>query len=298
MDTAFFTELNVELGGAAARAELAGTVNSEPACGGPWSDELQHGGPPSALLVRLAEQLATTAAGRSDLVAARIAAEFLAPVPVAPLTVSARVLRLARSAVLISAELAAGGRACLQARVWLVPENHRAAGPHSGSASERAPEAAATAEDAAATAEDAAATPENRDDPLARPVFDMDGFPYARHLEWRAVSGAARRPGPASTWARARVPLVAGERLSSLQRLALVADSASGISSLVDWDDWSFANVDLDVHLTRQSQDDWVLMQAVSEYGAGLGMARSTLSDRAGVLGAGLQTLLIRSRRD
>jgi hypothetical protein len=284
VDTAFFTELNVELGGAAARAELAGTVSSEPACGGPWSDELQHGGPPSALLVRLAEQLAATAAGRSDLVAARIAAEFLAPVPVAPLTVSARVLRLARSAVLISAELAAGGRACLQARVWLVPENHRAAGPHSGSASERAPEPAGN--------------PENHDDPLARPVFDMDGFAYARHLEWRAVSGAARRPGPASTWARARVPLVAGERPSSLQRLALVADSASGISSLVDWDDWSFANVDLDVHLTRQSQDDWVLMQAVTELGAGLGMARSTLSDRAGVLGAGLQTLLIRSRRD
>ena len=284
MDTAFFTELNVELGGAAAQAELAGTVNSEPACGGPWSDELQHGGPPSALLVRLAEQLAAAAAGRSDLVAARIAAEFLAPVPVAPLTVSARVLRLARSAVLISAELAAGGRACLQSRVWLVPEDHRAAGPRSGSASEHAPEAAAS--------------PENHDDPLARPVFDMDGFPYARHLEWRAVSGAARRPGPASTWARARVPLVAGERPSSLQRLALVADSASGISSLVDWDDWSFANVDLDVHLTRQSQDDWVLMQAVTELGAGLGMARSTLSDRAGVLGAGLQTLLIRSRRD
>ena len=94
------------------------------------------------------------------------------------------------------------------------------------------------------------------------------------------------------------MPLLAGERLSTLQRLALVADSASGISSLVDWDDWSFANVDLDVHLMRQSEDDWVLMQATSELGAGLGLARSSLSDRAGLLGAGLQTLLIRSRRD
>ncbi|MEO6501417.1 MAG: thioesterase family protein [Jatrophihabitantaceae bacterium] len=279
MDTAFFTELNVEVGGGAARAELSGTVNSAAACGGPWSDELQHGGPPSALLVRLAEQLGAAAAGRGDLVSARIAAEFLAPVPVAPLTVSARVLRLARSAVLISAELAADGRACLQARVWLVPGD--------GPAAPRID-----------TADNDTADNDTADDPLARPVFDMDGFPYARHLEWRAVSGAARRPGPASTWARARVPLVAGEQPSSLQRLALVADSASGISSLVDWDDWSFANVDLDVHLMRQSQDDWVLMQAVTELGSGLGMARSTLSDRTGVLGAGLQTLLIRSRRD
>lgn len=282
MDTAFFTELNVDLGGAAARAELTGTVNSQPACGGPWSDDLQHGGPPSALLVRLAEQLAAAAADRPDLVSVRIAAEFLAPVPVAPLTVSARVLRLARSAVLIAAELAAEGRACLQARVWLVPEGRRPSGPHPGSASEPH-----------ATGDDGAG-----DDPSARPVFDMDGFPYARHLEWRAVSGAARRPGPATTWARARIPLLAAEELSTLQRLALVADSASGISSLVDWDDWSFANVDLDVHLMRQSQDEWVLMQATTELGAGLGLARSTLSDRAGVLGAGMQTLLIRSRRD
>jgi hypothetical protein len=229
----------------------------------------------------LAEQLAGAAAGRADLVAARIAAEFLAPVPVAPLAVSARVLRLARSAVLISAEVVADGRACLQARVWLVPESRSAGAPRAG-------------------VSDLLGTPGSAvdDDPSERPAFDMDGFPYAQHLEWRAVAGAARLPGPAATWARARVPLLAGEPLSTLQRLALVADSASGISSLLDWDEWSFANVDLDVHLMRQSQDDWVLMQATTELGPGLGLARSSLSDRAGLLGAGLQTLLIRSRRD
>lgn len=285
MDTAFFTELNTDFSGTGARTELGGLVNSAAACGGPWSAELQHGGPPSALLVLLAERLAVAASGRADLMAARIAAEFLAPVPVAPLTVSARVLRLARSAVLISAELAADGRACLQARVWLMAENGSAADAQAGSGPGRAPAAVAHA-------------PEVQDDPSQLPVLDMHGFPYAHHLEWRAVSGAARKPGPAATWTRSRVPLVAGERPSTLQRLALVADSASGISSLVDWDDWSFANVDLDVHLMRQSQDDWVLMQAVTELGAGLGLARSTLSDRAGMLGAGMQTLLIRSRRD
>jgi len=125
----------------------------------------------------------------------------------------------------------------------------------------------------------------------------MDGFPYAEHLEWRAVSGRAREPGPATVWVRPRVALLAGERPSTLQRLVVIADSASGISSLLDWDDWSFANVDLDVHLMRRSQDDWLRMQATSELGTGLGLARSRLSDRAGVIGAGLQTLLVRSRR-
>ena len=291
MDTAFFTELSTELGGAGAHTELSGTVHSAAACGGPWSPELQHGGPPSALLVRVAEQLAAAAAGRTDLVSARIAAEFLAPVPVAPLEVSARILRLARSAVLISAELAVDGRPCLQARVWLMAENGSPAVP----GSEQNASATAAGDGPPTLGDDSAAV---GDDPTQLTDFGMDGFPYAEHLDWRMVSGQARKPGPASTWVRARVPLVAAERPSTLQRLALVADSASGISSVLDWDDWSFANVDLDVHLMRQSQDDWVLMQAVSAVGAGLGMARSTLYDRAGLLGAGLQTLLIRSRRD
>lgn len=282
MDTAFFAELNTELAGAGAHTELTGTVNSAAACGGPWSAELQHGGPPSALLVRTAEQLAAGAAGRTDLVAARIAAEFLASVPVAPLEVSARVLRLARSAVLIAAELAVDGRPCLQARVWLLPELPALPVPQL-SVEDGLPDKAAGV---------------LAEDPAALPDFGMDGFPYAEHLEWRMVSGKARQPGPAAVWSRGRVPLVPGEHPSTLQRLALVADSASGVSSVLDWDDWSFANVDLDIHLMRQSQDDWLLMEATSHVGAGLGLARSRLSDRAGVIGAGLQTLLIRSRRD
>jgi len=273
VDTAFYTGLHTEVGGDAAHAELTGTVHSAAACGGPWSPELQHGGPPSALLVRLAEQVAGAAAGRTDLVAVRIAAEFLGSVPVAPLAVSARVVRLARSAVLVSAELSADGRTCLQARIWLMAEQGQ---PLAAPVPSQPPVPA----------------------PADCPDFGMDGFPYADHLEWRAVSGQARQPGPASVWVRPRVPLLPGEPLSTLQRLALIADSASGVSSLLDWDDWSFANVDLDIHLMRRSTEDWVLMQATSALGAGLGLARSTLSDRTGLLGAGLQTLLVRSRRD
>jgi hypothetical protein len=274
VDTAFFTGLRTEVGGNAARAELTGRVDSSAACGGPWSPDLQHGGPPSALLIRLAEQVAGAAAGRTDLVAARIAAEFLAPVPVAPLAVSARVVRLARSAALVSAELSAGGRGCLQARVWLMAEQ---AGRLPGVPVPAAPRVP---------------------DPSECPDFGMDGFPYADNLEWRVVSGQARQPGPASVWVRPRIPLLPGEPMSTLQRLALIADSASGVSSLLDWDAWSFANVDLDIHLVRLSTDDWVLMEATTALGAGVGLARSALSDRAGLLGAGMQTLLVRSRRD
>ncbi len=298
MDTAFYAGLDTKLTGGGAGMELTGTVLSAAACGGPWSAELQHGGPPSALLVRVAEQLAAAAVGHRNLVAARTAAEFLAPVPVAPLEVWARVERLARSAVLIRAQLAASGKPCLQARVWLMTESPDGRPPAAGPA-DLIGSAAATRQAADPGPAELAATELLRtEDPTELPDFGMDGFPYAEHLDWRAVSGKARDPGPATVWVRARVPLLAGEQPSTLQRLLVVADSASGVSSLLDWDDWSFANIDLDVHLVRQSQDDWVLMQAASELGAGLGLARSSLSDRAGLVGAGLQTLLVRSRRD
>lgn len=286
MDTAFYTETDITVRGDAAAADLAAQVVSAPACAGPWSVELQHGGPPTALLVRAAERLAAAASGRTDLTAMRIATDFLAPVPVAELVVTARVLRLARSAVLITAELAGTGsagtrsRPFLQARVWLLAEGERPVeadrpGEGDGQAGDSSP----------------AVLPEG----LA--PFEIFSFPYVNHLEWRVVSGSAHQPGPAAVWVRPRIPLVAGERLSSLQRLALIADSASGVSAELDWDEWSFANVDLDVHLLRPVRGEWLLLDARSRLGTGVGMASSTLWDAHGVVGGGLQTLLLRRHR-
>lgn len=292
MDTAFYTETDITIQGDAAAAELAAQVVSAAACAGPWSVELQHGGPPTALLVRAAERLAAAASGRTDLAAMRIATDFLAPVPVAELAVSARVLRLARSAVLISAELAgtdsAGviGRPFLQARVWLLAEGERPAEADGLGAEDQ------LGEDSNPAGEGAPAV---LPDGLA--PFEIFSFPYVNHLEWRVVTGSAHRPGPAVVWVRPRIPLVAGEQLSPLQRLALIADSASGVSAELDWDEWSFANVDLDVHLLRPVRGEWLLLDARTRLGTGVGMASSTLWDADGVVGGGLQTLLLRRHR-
>jgi hypothetical protein len=90
----------------------AGTYAATEACAGPWSPSTQHGGPPSALLVREAEIEAGRA--REDLTAYRVAVEFLGPVPVGPVEVSARVVRAGRSVVLVESVLVADGRPCLQ----------------------------------------------------------------------------------------------------------------------------------------------------------------------------------------
>jgi hypothetical protein len=91
--------------------------------------------------------------------------------------------------------------------------------------------------------------------------------------------------------------LVGEEALSGLERAALVGDSASGISSELDWDIWSFVNVDLDVHLARPLIGDWVLIEARTQLGAhGSALCRSTLSDLTGELGCTAATLVLSPR--
>ena len=248
-----------------------GRYASTEATGGPWNPDLQHGGPPCALVVRAAERLA--AAERNDLIAYRLAAEFVGPVPVAEVSTEARIVRAARSGMLVDIRLAADGRDCLHGRVWLVRR---------GDTSAIAP----------------APGPAPAPPPPGSPPFGMR-FPYADSIDWHEMSGSVTTAGPATVWARPRLPLVEGEELAGLQRVAVVADSASGISAELDWARWSFLNVDLDVHLARPFVGEWVHMAARTTLGeAGAGLARSTLSDHLGEVGATAQTLVVAPRRN
>jgi hypothetical protein len=91
---------------------------------------------------------------------------------------------------------------------------------------------------------------------------------------------------------------MAGYEMSALARAVLIADSASGISAELSWQDWTFLNVDLDVHLSRPVRGEWLLLDAQTHLGSrGAAFARSTLSDEDGVCGAGLQTLVVAPAR-
>jgi hypothetical protein len=235
--------------------------------GGPWAAELQHGGPPNALLVHAAERLATAETGRTDLLGVRLAAEFVSPVPVGPVTTTASIVLAARRAVLVETVLRAAGRVCLHARVWLVGDRDTAS---------LAPPLGAPAEP-----------------PTGLPGLGAS-FPYGDTIEWRAVRGDIDEIGPGIVWARPRIALLEGRELSGLQRAALIGDSASGISAELDWSVWSFVNVDLDVHLIRAVVGDWLYMDAATQLGPnGAGLARSSLADRCGTVGATAQTLLV-----
>ena len=259
MDDAYFAVLSETANG----GRYAATGHTA----GPWAAHLQHGGPPNALAVRAAERAIADETGRNDLIALRLSADFVGPVPVAELTARTHIIRAARSAALVEVTLSADGRDCLLARVWFV----RSA--------------------------DTTSIAQHSIPPVAVPAESNEldyQFGYGASLDWRFVSGRMGVPGPAAAWVSPTMPLLDGYDFSSLARAVLIADSASGISAELDWNTWSFLNVDLDVHLARPVVGDALYMDAVTQLGPdGSALARSTLSDARGVVGAGLQTLVL-----
>jgi acyl-CoA thioesterase len=82
-----------------------------------------------------------------------------------------------------------------------------------------------------------------------------------------------------------------------VQRVLAAADSANRVSAVLDWDRWSFANVDLTVHLARPPRGEWVCVDAATQVAAdGVALATSTLYDTDGQIGTGVQSLLILPR--
>jgi hypothetical protein len=69
------------------------------------------------------------------------------------------------------------------------------------------------------------------------------------------------------------------------------------VSAELDWSAWSFLNIDLDVHLSRPVEGEWILLDARTSLGAhGAALARSTVSDLRGEVGCTAQTLVLSPR--
>ncbi|QUH01749.1 thioesterase family protein [Saccharopolyspora erythraea] len=236
---------------------------------GPWSDQAQHLGPVAALLVRELESCSPGA----GVALRRVSVDVMGPVPVGEVGLRAELLRPGRSVELVSAELTSGGRVAATARAW------RSARSDTG-------QVAGVASDPVV--------------PLDLPEMVIPGGwsgGYAAAVEWRVADPATLGTGRVQVWARLRMPLVAGEEPSSLQRLLAIADSASGVSSSISMAEWSFANTDLTVHVHREAAGEWIGMDAESAVGAdGAGVASSVLRDVRGPVGRGAQSLFISPR--
>jgi Thioesterase-like superfamily len=198
-------------------------------------------------------------------------------VPIAPLLVSARVVRPGRRVQLVEAELGDGEQTLMRASAWRI----RTA-PVEIPAAVMAPV-------------EAPPGPEQGAEVEFFPTGQERGYHTA--MECRFVTGGFVEPGPALVWLRMRQPLVAGEEPSPLQRVMVTADVGNGVSASLDYRRYLFINVDLTVHLERMPAGEWVCVDAVTlPQPNGVGTAESVLSDGRGRIGRALQTLLIAQR--
>ena len=241
---------------------------------GPWGPTLSHGSPPAALLVRAIER----AFPRADARVARIAYDFFGPVPVAELEVATEMVRPGARIELSRARLlsgSSGGKTVMTASVWRI-----AVAP--------------------------GRVPEIRDPrpvpalppPQNLPLFvDVPTFGYGEALEWRFVEGRFDTVGPATVYARPKLPIVAGETVSPVGRLLLMVDSANGVSAELQPSRFTFVPVELTVSLLRHPKTDWAGMSARTTIDPdGVGHTRADLFDEAGYLGTAVQTLFVAPR--
>jgi hypothetical protein len=235
---------------------------------GPWDPGAQHAGPPAALIGRELERCRP----REGMRLGRVTFEILRPVPLESLLVAAHVVRPGRSVELLEASLSGPDGELMRARAWRLASGKLRLG------------------------EDDSARPPGPDESEPRDFFPTgEAAGYHTAMEYRFVNGSFLEPGPAVVWMRMRVPLVAGEEPSPLQRLLVAADSGNGVSAALDWRTHLFINTDLSVHLMREPEGEQVCLDAVTHVD-GLGLADTVLWDERGRIGRAAQTLLVRRR--
>ncbi len=245
---------------------------------GPWSPDHQHAGPPSALLARAID----ARAGIEDGQTVRIALDVLRPVPIAPVTVTARHVRPGRNVEQLEAilTLAADGTQLMRARAWRM---------------RRRP---VELPDRLSTPDPPPAAPDGLPVAGVPPFFATGEASYVSCLEWRFTPGSDWvDPGPATVWTRMRAQLVAGEDPTPLEHLLTMTDAASGVSATLPWDAFTFMNVDLSLALERPPGGEWLAMDAITRPGPlGAGVCTAVLHDRDGRVGSSSAALLVNPR--
>ncbi|MGH8927454.1 MAG: thioesterase family protein [Acidimicrobiia bacterium] len=243
---------------------------------GGWTDDTQHGSPPSGLLARAIELIATAV----PMQMVRFTIDLFRPVPLRPLSVRTRISRDGRriqvaEASLFDGDLELGRASALKIRIAdldLSPA-HEQVWPE---------------------------TP----DPLSVDVLEWSGYgdrSLARFhydaVEIRSVDDSFLSYKPGLSWFRLKMPLVAGEEVTPLTRLATLADLANGNSQALDPARWIYINPDITIYCHRLPDGEFVGMHSsASQHPTGIGVTDTWLFDQKGALGRLNQAQLIEPR--
>jgi hypothetical protein len=237
---------------------------------GPWDARFQHGGPPAGLLAGAMQRFE----GGELYWLARIWIELLRPVPVAPLRLEIAVVQAGRTVQRLEGALIADARTVAVAR---------------GLRIKRLP--------VALPAEPAAGALDPWPDPQTLADYTFTFFRqqvgYHRAVQLRLAHGAWGTT-PVGFWARSRIPLVAGEPITPLENLMILADAQSGMGVPLDPERYTFLNPDLAVYFERAPVGSWAGFDIRSTANAeGAGLSQSAVRDARGLVARSAQSLVI-----
>ncbi|MEQ8347673.1 MAG: thioesterase family protein [Sneathiellaceae bacterium] len=242
-----------------------------PFAAGPWNPEMQHGGPPAAMMAWAAERLPAAAPMR----VARLNIDLLRPVPLKPLKLASTVVREGRKIQVSLHSLSHDGKEVVRATALKIRSDDSLGEIETGAPPDLPPPEAGTDVSAA--------------------IRTSSGF--GSGVSMREVRGRFREPGPAAIWYRLDRPILAGQETSALMRAAATADFSNATSALLDFRQWTFINADVSLHLARPPRGEWILLDGESWYGPdGAGLAMTRMADRDGYFGRSVQSLVLERR--
>ncbi|MGP9781125.1 thioesterase [Arthrobacter sp. MYb224] len=235
---------------------------------GAWNPHEQHMAPASGILTHALENFQP----RDDMRIARLSFEIHGLIHAGEFEVTTRMIRPGRTIELIEAEMTAKGRTSIVARAWRV----------------------ITADSTAVAGTEDAEVPGPEDSEPQNISAQWPGG-YIRSIEFRAAPG--RRPGKGIAWLRTPYALLDGVQASRLASLIGLVDTANGVVPRVEPGDgsWMFPNLDLQIHMYRAPEGEWLGLEVQQSYGTdGIGLTSTVLHDASGPFGRAEQILTVR----
>jgi hypothetical protein len=235
---------------------------------GAWNAHEQHMAPASGLMADRLERHES----RDDMRMARLSYEILGLIPGGEFEIVTTTLRPGRTIELVQAELVAAERVAIRATAWRMITSDTSA--------------------VAAVEDGPIPSPEE-----CKPYDGASVWPggYIRSLEMRVAEG--HRPGAGKVWLRTEHPLTDGKDSSDMARLLGLVDTANGIAARVPpgRDSYAFPNLDLQIHMYRRPEGEWLGLDNAVSFGAdGIGLTSTVLHDLSGPFGRAEQILTLR----
>ncbi|MHA3058839.1 thioesterase family protein [Acinetobacter sp. ANC 4641] len=235
---------------------------------GAWNSHEQHMAPATGILCAELEQFFP----RENMRIGRISLDIFGLIAAGEFVIQTQVIRAGKTIELIEAQMQAQGKTCIVARAWRMQtiDTHAIAGLE----------------------DDSISLPEHSL-PEERLKLWPGGFIESVEVRTHA---SLTRAGKGIVWLNTHIDMVQDQPTSDFVHLMGLVDTANGIvPRQKEQFTWSFANLDLQIHLHRLPHGRWLGLETVQQYGEdGIGLTSSILHDEQGPFGRSEQILTLR----